>query len=183
MKITIRNSPDKDLNWYIRDILNFTADKTIPNAILRKNIQVDVVFSTTLFDFIGQAMISGYNSKKQPRKFRIVIWKYLSAREILSSMIHEMVHVKQWALGETGHHLETWMGEEVPEDLEYYDHPWEKDAYGSERCIFSQYVTKNKLWKVFPKLRNPDRKNIVPKKFEIKWKIPKEQRGKGYIPV
>ena len=57
---------------------------------------------------------------------------------ILQNFAHEMVHVKQWARGELkdvmrGYSLCKWKGELVDtEKVEYYDTPWEIEAFGRE---------------------------------------------------
>lgn len=45
----------------------------------------------------------------------------------LSTLAHEMVHVKQFARGELSSSLQHWKGRDHS-DTEYWDQPWEKEA-------------------------------------------------------
>jgi hypothetical protein len=40
--------------------------------------------------------------------------------------------------------------------MDYYDEPWEIEAYGVSTGLFSKFVIKEKLWEVFSDIRNPD---------------------------
>ena len=64
---------------------------------------------------------------------------------ILLTLAHEMVHVKQWAKDEMYEYLNTigmvrFKGEKVHLDsLEYWDQPWEIEAYGKQLGLFIRY--------------------------------------------
>ena len=46
----------------------------------------------------------------------------------LSTLAHEMVHVKQYLRGELNWSLSKWKGKSGYEDVEYWDLPWEVEA-------------------------------------------------------
>lgn len=46
----------------------------------------------------------------------------------LSTLAHEMVHVKQFAKGELDSALTQWKSNKYCENIEYWDQPWEKEA-------------------------------------------------------
>ena len=46
----------------------------------------------------------------------------------LSTLAHEMVHVKQFAKGELNPTLTQWKSNKYCENIEYWDQPWEKEA-------------------------------------------------------
>ena len=46
----------------------------------------------------------------------------------LSTLAHEMVHVKQFAIGELDPALSRWKSNKYCAKIEYWDQPWEKEA-------------------------------------------------------
>ena len=78
------------------------------------------------------------------RKFKIAIKKGLSIYELISTLCHEMVHVKQYAKGEL-----RWCNKKnnnmwkktVKNDIPYDDQPWEKEAYKLESKLAMEFFT------------------------------------------
>jgi hypothetical protein len=78
-------------------------------------------------------------------------------KDMIVTLMHEMVHVKQYALGE----LELdklilnenglsvcrlWHGEEVyPDEIDYFDLPWEIEAFGREHGMMVQWARQTNL--------------------------------------
>ena len=80
-------------------------------------------------DAIGWCMMQEDN-----RTFIIEINKDIGIKELVTTVCHEMVHVKQYARNEmTDECVEfgaaTWKGRKVSPKVSYYDLPWEKEAY------------------------------------------------------
>ena len=77
----------------------------------------------------------------------ITISPSLSVRGIMLAVIHETVHVKQYATGElrdTSSGFTYFRSKKYLEkDVAYYERPWEIDAFGREYGIFSEYVKQN----------------------------------------
>ena len=46
----------------------------------------------------------------------------------LSTLAHEMVHVRQFARGELNSSLTQWKSNKYCDNIEYWDQPWEKEA-------------------------------------------------------
>jgi hypothetical protein len=63
------------------------------------------------------------------REFEIEVSKDLSLRDFVTTICHEMVHVKQYARNEMTDTGMRWKSKRVPEKTKYYDLPWEKEAY------------------------------------------------------
>lgn len=65
--------------------------------------------------------------------------------KLLLTIAHEMVHVKQYALGQLRYQqkgnktVPVWLGHYVKEDS-YYDLPWELQAFGRERLLANKFV-------------------------------------------
>ena len=79
--------------------------------------------------------------KKTPRDFHIELDSTINLREILINLAHEMVHVKQWVKGEMYEYANPnevrWMKTKYDmNDMDYYDYPWEIDAFGRQLGLF-----------------------------------------------
>lgn len=79
--------------------------------------------------------------KKTPRDFHIELDSTINIREILINLAHEMVHVKQWVKGEMYEYANPnevrWMKTKYDmSDMDYYDYPWEIDAFGRQLGLF-----------------------------------------------
>jgi hypothetical protein len=61
----------------------------------------------------------------------------LDMERLVLTLAHEMVHVKQYARGQIKHKLGGktyyWMGKPIRK--QYYDQPWEVEAFSKERVL------------------------------------------------
>ena len=86
------------------------------------------------------------DSRTRPREFKIRLDSSFDLSALLETLAHEMVHVKQFALGEmidskTNYDIITWHGEEWDSSkMDYYDYPWEIESHGRERGLFVRYM-------------------------------------------
>jgi hypothetical protein len=167
MKISILNCPDKEFKPFVRDSLMFYAEQLIPSKRLRDNINLTIKFNEKI-DVWAFASIEDYNASNKPRDFLIEIHPWIGARNIFKTLAHEMVHIKQFVNLETNDTLSKWKGVPIDSDaIDYYQHPWELEAYGMEIGLFTNYAVKNVLWEFFADINNPDAPIV---KEEIKWK-------------
>ena len=82
------------------------------------------------------------------RTFEIELDKTQSMRNLLETLAHEMVHVKQYARRELNPKIDCWMGKTYnPKKVSYWDLPWEIEAHGRETGLFVRYCETNKLGK------------------------------------
>jgi hypothetical protein len=69
---------------------------------------------------------------EEKRTFTIEADKTLGLRQLIMTLIHEMVHVKQFARNEMDNFpingRQRWKSGTVPESINYDDMPWEKEA-------------------------------------------------------
>jgi len=63
------------------------------------------------------------------REFIIEVQKGLTLRELVATVCHEMIHVKQYARREMDAAGKQWKKCSIVEGTDYYDLPWEKEAY------------------------------------------------------
>ena len=84
-------------------------------------------------DFVGSS----------PRSFRLEIDKRLHFIEMVSTIIHEMVHVKQYVFRELHDQRSNikWKSKKLPVDMEYDDQPWEKEAFRLQDRLLSPLLT------------------------------------------
>lgn len=167
MRIKILRCPDKEFRPLLYRAVEFFGEKLLPNKNLHRNINVKVVFDKKIKDY-GYAEIVGYNSKNKPREFEITIHPGIGAKYILETVAHEMVHIKQFVNGETNESLSKWLHYKVDSDnMDYWDLPWEIEAYGREAGLLTKFVVKEQLWEILEGFKNPNSKIEYTK---IKWK-------------
>jgi hypothetical protein len=77
-----------------------------------------------------------------PNTIIMLIDSVLNNEQLIDTLCHEMVHVKQFALGQAQIRYRGekatiyWMGRRVRAD--YWDQPWEQDAWRRERVLASR---------------------------------------------
>lgn len=73
------------------------------------------------------------------RVFNLEIKKGMSLYDLVSTVCHEMVHVKQYAKGELRYRhkdgAQQWKAKIISDKVEYMDLPWEKEAFKLERGL------------------------------------------------
>ena len=82
--------------------------------------------------------------EKKPREFKVIIDPTLSRKSQLSTLAHELVHVKQFAKlelrGWTIGSKQKWKEDFIDHDeVSYWDFPWEIEAYGKEIGMYIRY--------------------------------------------
>jgi hypothetical protein len=167
MKITIRKSPDKRFTPFVNRALNFYANSLGISKKILKNVEIVVKFNAKL-DVWALASIEGVNSKNEPREFLIEIHPGITARQILQTLAHEMVHIKQYINKEIDDQLNSWKGIDIPEETDYYSAPWEVEAHGVEIGLTMNFSEQERLWEVFEGFPDPNGKIIG---SELGWKL------------
>lgn len=167
MQLSIVGCPDKKrFRPFVRRAALFYASELMSKKVL-ENVYLKIKFSDKIPAF-GYAEISGYNNSRKAREFEIELHSGIGARNILKTLAHEFVHIKQFVYGETNETLTRWKGERVDSDtIDYWVQPWEVEAHGYEAGLFTKFAIKEKLWEVFTNVANPDG-TIEPE--ELGWK-------------
>ena len=167
MSIKIFGSPDAKFTPYVHRAAKFFADSLLTKQ-MQDNTKIVIKFNDKIKDQ-GYASVEGYNSKNIPREFLIELHPHIGAAQILRTLAHEMVHVKQFAYGHTNDTLSRWHDLKIDSDnLDYWDHPWEIEAMGLESGLLTKFAKAEKLWEVFSDFINPDGPL---RKCKIKWKV------------
>jgi len=90
--------------------------------------------------------------RKNPRNFIVTMASKFGLLKSLIILSHEMVHVKQFAIGELHWPEENlyprWKGKKLDYDnISYWDLPYEIEAHGREKGLVFQWCDDKKLWK------------------------------------
>jgi len=114
---------------------------------LYRNIYLTVIFQKFDKDCNDYAYCDWVDNNRYAREFEITICDNLSKKETLLALAHEMVHLKQYARGELKDILRParmvkWKGEPInPEEADYWELPYEIEAYGRERGLYLKYMS------------------------------------------
>ena len=159
IKIHARNI-DSKLKVALYAMTEFVMAKLVPSNRLRNNVSINVHLKH--HEENGEAMLEDYANKYRPRDFKIIIdhhraeiddynrertsteWGHM----ILRTLAHELVHVKQYLVGDLSWRDKglLWKGELC--DGEYLtdqlETPYEIEAYGREKSLLVSFFIK---WK------------------------------------
>ena len=154
MLVTVDGLPANVEYKRVRHALTFYSD-ILMGKRMSNNIEIRVSFIKDLMKTNNViASCIWEDSNYRPRSFLIEIDASISSTlRLMTALAHEMVHVKQYAKSEMcdlfrGPHALKWNGKPFnDEDVEYWDLPWEIEAYGRERGLYERfkiYWNKNK---------------------------------------
>jgi hypothetical protein len=131
----------------VKSLIEFCVDKLMPR--LKDKLAIDVTLIANLTEKEGLAgdCIWNDDSCNRPREFIIRVDSTQDRDDMMETVAHEMVHVKQYARGELKDFSATdavckWQGKDINlSKLNYYDHPWEIEAHGREKGLYIQWVS------------------------------------------
>ena len=154
MKLSIVGCPDKKrFRPYVKRAALFYAEQLLKPKTL-ENFDLKIRFNSKI-DAYGYASVTEFSPRNKPRQFEVELHPGIGAYDILRTLAHEMVHVKQYIAGDVNIALTRWRGTRV-DDVDYWDQPWEIEAHGIEVGLFTKFVKHEKLWEVFARIQNPD---------------------------
>lgn len=165
MQILVKGTKSKRLRANIQSAVNFYATRLMSKKVRDKlKIFVDVDSSKNhRTDCYGECDPLGRNPITGMKEFRIYAVHRPKTipkekNNIFRTIAHEMVHLKQYATGQLGPYLiatksisgkrltaTRWEGklyktrEDDSDDNEYYDSPWEIEAYGREIGLYRRW--------------------------------------------
>ena len=153
--LTNHGHSDERFNEYVQRASQFYAEQLFTKQLLR-HLVITLKFNKHL-DAFGYSSIEKRNTKGAAREFLIELHPYISGVEILKTLAHEFVHIKQYVEGDLNDSQTEWKGEAIDSDaVDYYSLPWEIEAFGLEVGLFTNFAKKEVLWHVFEGVRNPD---------------------------
>jgi len=118
-------------------VVNFMIKKLMPRM---RTLNIEIQLKDIKCDAIGYCMMTDDN-----RSFEIEVDKKISIKELVTTICHELVHVKQYARKEMDDGIVSgrarWKNKVISFETNYYDLPWEKEAYAMQDALA------NAVWK------------------------------------
>ena len=159
IKVHARNI-DTKLRLALFAMTEFALARLIPSKRLRNNLSINVHLKH--HDEGGEAMMSKNTNPKRPREFDVIVDHHRAeidnydrtrtdtewGHEILKTLAHELVHVKQYVMGELKNSKHGMVYKKTtysPENIfDYFDLPYEIEAYGREKGLLMAFLS---VWK------------------------------------
>ena len=158
-KIKARNI-DSRLKIALYAMTEFAMSKLVPSKRLRNNVSINVHLKHHSEG--GEAMLEDYANPYRPRDFKVIIDHHRAeiddygrerdatewAHELLKTLAHELVHVKQYITGELmmRKYGLAWRKSVLTSDSttyeEYFELPYEIEAYGREKGLLAMFLIK-----------------------------------------
>ena len=112
---------------------------------LMSGLEININLSKTLLSKDGNEGTAIWEDESiRPKEFTIALDSTCNIRNILITLAHEMVHVKQWAKGEMYEYVEQDMVRFNKTkfnlaNINYWDYPWEIEAFGRQLGLFVRF--------------------------------------------
>ena len=137
MVLIFNDKFSEQLQQEVCDAVNFFSDQLFSTKLC-KNIVIELELKSYFKDH-GDCEVLEYNSQRKPRSFKIRLRKKKSHKSLIKTLAHELVHVKQFALGEMSEFHDRWRDGVDHKDTEYFDLPWEIEARMMEHVLYDKY--------------------------------------------
>ena len=108
----------------VNDVAYWCVNKLMPRM---KKLDIEIQINNLKDNAVGYCMMQDDN-----RTYEIEVDKKLDIEEMIVTVCHEMVHVKQYARNELGIN-------DKNDDQNYFDLPYEKEAYELQEILLKQY--------------------------------------------
>ena len=157
IKLHARNI-DTRLRLAVYAMTEFALSRLIPSKRLRNNLSINVHLKHHSEG--GEAMMSENTNPRRPREFDVIVDHHRAeidnydrtrtdtewGHEILKTLAHELVHVKQYVMGELTYrtHGMVWKKETYSPDniFDYFETPYEIEAYGREKGLLVAFLVR-----------------------------------------
>ena len=108
----------------VNDVAYWCVNKLMPRM---KKLDIEIQINNLKDNAVGYCMMQDDN-----RTYEIEVDKKLDIEEMIVTVCHEMVHVKQYARNELGIN-------DKNDGQNYFDLPYEKEAYELQEILLKQY--------------------------------------------
>ena len=144
MDITVKGHRSSKLKDELANAAEFYGSILLPRRVA-KTVVLDIELKGKLDD--NAAGYCEYHDKERSVKYFVIeLDKKEEKENLFKNLAHEMVHLKQFALGELSDgfvfsRTTRWHNTRfVDSKIDYWDQPWEIEAYGRELGLYSRYV-------------------------------------------
>lgn len=147
MNIRIYKCQAKSLKIKIKDIVIFSLNNLIENKRILNNISISVIIDNRVTKSQNAWGLCWWTDKNtNPRKFKIVLSDKTTKTAFITTLMHEMVHIKQYVNGDLKDFKSgaiKWKNQifenEEKSPLEQQKLPWEKEAYELSDELYDIY--------------------------------------------
>ncbi len=108
----------------VTDVAYWCVNRLMPRM---KKLEIEIQINNLKDRAVGYCMMQDDN-----RTFELEVDKKLGVEEMIVTVCHEMVHVKQYARNELGIN-------DNHDNEDYFDLPYEKEAYGLQETLLEEY--------------------------------------------
>jgi hypothetical protein len=151
MQVSVRGARDHTLTQLLK-LAAKSFGKNLFSPRMLETITIKIRIHDTL-DAGGYCDYEVDDETLTPRTFIIDILRTRRKINMFKVLAHEMVHAKQTAKGEMkdrivkSKYVTLWFGEKYTEDVSYWDHPWELEAYGLEHSLVAKFLIEHDQFK------------------------------------
>lgn len=126
-----------------RDLVKKSVDFVVKELGLTRMKTLNVNIKLVKMEEGNYGLCSADDPGKHMRNFTITVNKNMNISMLIRTVLHEFVHVKQFARSELNAKYigMQWKTAHVTDDTDYMDLPWEKEAYRLEEKLAA------KIWK------------------------------------
>ena len=129
ISISIESSKELDFDMY--NAVSWCIKRLMPRL---KNI--DIIIDVLP---LGKQEF-GYASREASREFEIELNSRLRQKNMLKTLFHEMVHIKQYVHGDLKYKGTVCYWKNVENNEEYKNQPWEIEAFKLEELLYDEYI-------------------------------------------
>jgi hypothetical protein len=118
----------------VRSATEFFAKELMPRAWDKLYVEIE---------FSRLDRVHGMVSRISRYEYQMDVSKTLGKKSTISTIAHEMVHIRQMFRGELVMKAaySRWNGKDYPIGYDYFNSPWEIEAYGREVGLTHKYFT------------------------------------------
>ncbi len=128
-------------DWFMN---RYMPRHTIDLRVVHRGLKRDLVYGWCDFE----------DDYKRPRAFLIELQSKMSLELYIKTLIHELVHVRQWVFGSLRQKRgKMYYGSTNVEDLDYDDQPHEIEAREQEETLYITYLIET--GQMFPRKNRP----------------------------
>ena len=132
----------------VRDAVHFFADRLFEKLTDYSSLHLEISLDDRDPDgTLGETVTYDFDDVETPEFIDIVLANDLSDKEFMVTLAHEMVHVKQLAMGELivcPDSLDlSWYKKPRNKKSSYWDTPWEKEAEEKEYNLYAEWLSDN----------------------------------------
>lgn len=147
MKLRVIGAANPTLRRDLRSIAKAVIDDLVRPGIA-ENLQITInIKNSNMEGALGYCLPRERNHL--PRNFLIELYGKVNKKQLMQTLVHELVHVKQFAHNELKFYrmssCSRWEDIVIGEETDYWDQPWEVEARAFEKPLFDVWVLKNNL--------------------------------------